>query len=285
MNGRIGQLSQLAAAIPAANQSVVSGMQQARETQLQQAIGGMTPEQAAAGPRVAQTIGAQQAHQAAQIQLQQQQTAQQRAVSAGQQTIAQDKMQKQKELFTRSQALSQKGRYLESELARISQNAKDKLLDQQLTFKRDELGRTLWNERQLADYKLSTAKNEEEFREYEQQVTQLYDRKLKMMEMAQRKLEQVLEQGYYKGKQKLDQASRLRITQYVAEMKRKQAREQAKARGAMAMFSGGGSLLGAAAGIAVVAATGGGALAAYATAASLGATVGGGVGTIAGASQ
>lgn len=244
MNGRIGQLSQLAAAIPAANQSVVSGMQQARETQLQQAIGGMTPEQAAAGPRLAQTIGAQQAQQSAQIQLQQQQTAQQRAAAAGQQAIAQDKMQKQKELFTRSQALSQKGRYLENELARISQGAKDKLLDQQLSFKRDELGRTLWNERQLADYKVATAKNEEEFKTYQQQVNNLYERKLKMMEMAEKKLEQVLQQGYLSNKQKLDQASRKRIAETAMELRRQRMKAQAKANSTVAIFEAAGTIIG-----------------------------------------
>lgn len=275
MNGRIGQLNQLAASIPLANQQVVSGMQQARQTQLQQAIGGLTPEQAAAGPRVAQTIGAQQAQQAAQIQLQQQQAGQQRAISAGQQALAQDKMQKQQELFTRSQAVNQKARYLENELARISQGAKDKLLDQQLTFKRDELGRTLWNERQLADYKLTTAKNEEEFNDYRQQAENLYERKIRMMEMAQKKLEQVLQQGYLKENQRLDQASRLRIAQAAAEMQKKIAREKARANSKMAMWTGVGTIVGA----------GLGALTGTPQGIALGAQMGGAFGTAIGSQQ
>jgi hypothetical protein len=248
MSTRLGQLNKLAAAIPMANQQIASGMQQARETQLQQSIGQMTPEQAAT-PRLAQSMGAQQAAQASAIQLGAQQKTQQSAVVAGQQAMVQDKIQKQQELFTRSQALSQKNRYLENELARISQSAKDKLLDQQLSFKRDELGRTVWNERQLADYKIATAKDEEDFRNYQQEASNLSERRMKMLQMAQRKLEQVLEQGYISTNQKLDQASRLKIVETVAALKRKQARESARQSSNMAMWSGAGTIIGTIAGI------------------------------------
>lgn len=244
MNGRLGQLNKLAAAIPMANQQIAGGLQQARETQLQQAIGQMTPEQAAT-PRLAQSIGAQQASAAANIQLQAQQKTQQQAISTGQQIIAQDRMQRQQELFTRSQALSQKSRYLENELGRVSQSAKDKLFDQQLSFKRDELGRTVWNERQLADYKLATAKSDEDFLNYQQQATLLSERRLKMLTMAQRKLEQTLEQGYAANKQKLDQASKLKIMESLANLKKKMAREKARQSGNMAMWQAGGTIIGA----------------------------------------
>jgi hypothetical protein len=276
MSTRLGQLNKLAAAIPMANQQIASGMQQARETQLQQSIGQMTPEQAAT-PRLAQSMGAQQAAQASAIQLGAQQKTQQSAVVAGQQAIVQDKIQKQQELFTRSQALSQKNRYLENELARISQSAKDKLLDQQLSFKRDELGRTIWNERQLADYKIATAKDEEDFRNYQQEASNLSERRMKMLQMAQRKLEQVLEQGYISTNQKLDQASRLKIVETVAALKRKQARESARQSSNMAMWAGAGTVVGAVAG-AMIAGPGG-----YAAGAAVGAQIGQGVGTAAGA--
>jgi hypothetical protein len=271
---RIQNLNKLAAAIPMANQQIASGMQQARETQLQQTIGQMTPEQAAT-PRLAQSMGAQQAAQASAIQLGAQQKTQQSAVVAGQQAIVQDKIQKQQELFTRSQALSQKNRYLENELARISQSAKDKLLDQQLSFKRDELGRTIWNERQLADYKIATAKDEEDFRNYQQEASNLSERRMKMLQMAQRKLEQVLEQGYISTNQKLDQASRLKIVETVAALKRKQARESARQSSNMGMWSGAGTIVGA--GIGFVASGG------NPYGAVVGAQIGQGVGTAAGA--
>jgi hypothetical protein len=276
MSMRLGQLNKLAAAIPMANQQIASGMQQARETQLQQSIGQMTPEQAAT-PRLAQSMGAQQAAQASAIQLGAQQKTQQSAVVAGQQAIVQDKIQKQQELFTRSQALSQKNRYLENELARISQSAKDKLLDQQLSFKRDELGRTIWNERQLADYKIATAKDEEDFRNYQQEASNLSERRMKMLQMAQRKLEQVLEQGYISTNQKLDQASRLKIVETVAALKRKQARESARQSSNMGMWAGAGTVVGAVAGAMIAGPTG------YAAGAAVGAQIGQGVGTAAGA--
>jgi hypothetical protein len=273
---RIQNLNKLAAAIPVANQQIASGMQQARETQLQQTIGQMTPEQAAT-PRLAQSMGAQQAAQASAIQLGAQQKTQQSAVVAGQQAMVQDKIQKQQELFTRSQALSQKNRYLENELARISQSAKDKLLDQQLSFKRDELGRTVWNERQLADYKIATAKDEEDFLNYRQEASNLSERRMKMLQMAQRKLEQILEQGCISTNQKLDQASRLKIAENLAELKRKQARESARQSSNMGMWAGAGTVVGAVAG-AMIAGPGG-----YAAGAAVGAQIGQGVGTAAGA--
>lgn len=277
MNGRIGQLNKLATAIPLANQQVASGMQQARETQLQQAIGQMTPEQAAT-PRLAQSIGAQQAEAAGKIQLQAQQKTQQQAVTAGQQALAQEKLQKQQQLFTRSQALAQKNRYLEGQLANISQSAKDKLLDQQLSFKRDEFGRTLWNERQLADYKLMTAKSEEEYRQFEQQFEQMSQRRMKMLEIAQQKITLSLKNGFMREDQRLNQNQKIELMKAKAAIDRKIAAEKAKRRGRGAMFQGAGAIIGAAAG-AYIGMAGGpqGAI----IGASIGSQIGSGVGSMA----
>ena len=278
MNGRIGQLNKLSTTIPLANQQIASGMQQARETQLQAAIGGLTPEQAAQ-PRLAQAVGAQQAAAAAQIQTQAQQKTQQQAITAGQQAITNEKMKKQQELFTRSQTISQKNRYLEGQLASISQQAKDQLLDQQLSFKRDEFGRTLWNERQLADFRLLTAKSEEEYRAFEQEFEQMSQRRIKMLEVAQAKIAQALKNGFTAEEQRLNNQQRIKLEEARVALQKKLAKEQAKRRGRGAMFQGAGQIIGAGAG-AVLGAGTGTPMGAY-IGAQVGAQVGGGLGALA----
>lgn len=247
MNTRIGQLNKLAASIPVANQQLANNMQAARTTQLQSAIGGMAPEQAGT-TALAQQIGAQQAQQVGAIQVQAAQKTAQQTQQVSQMALQEDKMQKSQELFTRQQALNQRNRALTNQLARLDNNLKDRLLDQQLEFKKDEFGRTIWNERQLADFAILQAKTQIDLDKFEQMIDQQSRRRLQIMQTVQAKLKQVLEQNYLREGQELDQATRTFIAEKLRESKLKEAREKSRRASRGAMIQGVFTVAGAVAG-------------------------------------
>lgn len=244
MNTRIGQLNKLAASIPVANQELANNMQAARITQLQSAIGGLTPEQAGT-TQLAQQIGAQQAQQAGAIQVQTAQKTAQQQQQIGQMALQEDKMQKQQELFTRQQALAQRNRGLTNQLARLDSNLKDRLFDQQLQFKKDEFGRTIWNERQLADFAVLQAKTQADLDKFEQMVDQQSKRRLQILQTAQAKLKQVLEQNYLREGQELDQSARKEIARMKAAAEEKIRKEKARRANRGAMLQGAFTVIGA----------------------------------------
>lgn len=271
MNNRIGQLNKLAASIPVVNQNIAQGMQAARTTQLQSAIAGMAPQQAGT-TQVAQQIGAQQAQMSGNIQVQTAQKNSQQLAQVGQMALQQDRMQKQQELFTRQQALTQRNRAYTNQLARLDNNLKDQLLDQQLSFRTDEFGRTIWNERQLADFAVLQAKTQVDLDKFEQTVQQQSQRRLQMMQVVQAKLKQALEQNFMREGQELDQQTRLYIANLKKQTEEKIRKEKARRASRGAMIQGAFTVAGAVVG----GIAGGGAPGAV-----IGAQVGSGVGQMA----
>ena len=267
-SARSRQLQTLAQGMPVANQAVADQLQQGRQTQLQAAISsaptGVSTRQAA------QQVGAQQAQQAGQIQtgIMEQDLKQQ--AQLGQLGLAEQAQTAQKGLADRQLGLQQKQRELTGKLTAIDSRLKNELFDKQLSFQRDDMGRTLYNDRQLLDYKLMTAKSDEDLSNYEQKVSQLSKRKLQILEAAYKKIAQTLEQQFTKGQQKLDQAQKKRLVLAEAAMKEKIAREKANAANRGSMFSSAGTIAGAAVGTYYGGPAGGAA----------GAAVGGGAGSI-----
>lgn len=274
---RLSQLQNLANRLPAANQQVAQGLQAAQDTALQESIRQASP---AAGPRAAQALGAQQAGQTGQTQLQTAQQTQQQLGQVGQLGLQQQATEAQQRLGTQRRAGAQEARDLQSRLAELDQEAKDTLVDRQMRFQEDQAGQTLLNERQLADWAVANAKSQNQFNEWARQTQQLSQKKLYMLEAANKRLLQALSQEAAGEKQKLDQASLKKIAEAQRALQEKLAREKAKAGNRAAMFQAGGTILGAAAGAAIgtFAAPGVG----TAAGASAGASLGGGVGTAAG---
>jgi hypothetical protein len=165
------------------------------------------------------------------------------------------------------------------QLNRLGGDVKDKILDSRLKFERDDMGRKFTNERQLADYNLANAKTEQEFNEKMREIQQQQERKLQLLEVVEKKMRQELEQSWQFSEQTLDNQSKARMVQALADMKERIRKEQAKARNNAAMWQAGGTIAGAVVGGAVGSAAGGvGAV----PGAMIGASVGGAVGTVAG---
>lgn len=97
------------------------------------------------------------------------------------------------------------------DLANLGRSVKEQLLDSRLTFMKDESGRKFSNERQLRDYTIANARTGQEFASEMTKMQQDTDRYLLTLDTANRKLGQVLQQGYIHEKGDLDRASLLQI--------------------------------------------------------------------------
>jgi succinate dehydrogenase flavin-adding protein (antitoxin of CptAB toxin-antitoxin module) len=111
-------------------------------------------------------------------------------------------------------------------LASLDDAAKREMFDSQLQFKKDQADNTLFSERQLADYKRLSAQGDEDLKNWAQRSNQLHARNVQVLQAISDRLNEALTSDYLKGRQKLDQQSKLEI----AQMKRDNDIRLAKAR-------------------------------------------------------
>lgn len=201
---------------------------EASKTRLQTAMRGLgtqgpvAPQQiAAAGAEAVQT----QAKAQASAQQQQAQLAAEQA-ELGLQTQARAR---QEELQIRKTALNTSIRNAEQTLANLGLSTKQQLFDATLAFEQDELGRTLFNERQLLDYAATHAKDIEDLQNYEQTISQMSERRLRLLQVAQQKIQQELKQAYEREQTELNQEAKLAIGRIKIAMEEKIKKEKADA--------------------------------------------------------
>ena len=274
-------LSALSQQMPGQNQKVATGLQEAAKTQMRQQLGGIGPM----APQQVQAIGQQAAAAKGQAGLQVQQQQVQQEQKLGQMALTQEQQDKQVQLQARQLDLAKRARVNSQMLNNLDSSLKTKLTDEQFQFQKDELGRTLFNERQLMDYKIQTAKSDLDLRDFEDKFRQASQRRIMLLKAAQAKVEQEMKQSFTKGQQELDQASKEKLTRAAWELKEKIRREQADQANRASMFSAGGAILGAVAGVALTVVTAGAAApatpAAMAAGGMIGASLGQGLGTAA----
>lgn len=165
--------------------------------------------------------------------------------------------------------LQRKEREAQSTLSNLNSSLKNKLFDENMQFGKDELGRTLFNDRQLLDFKVATAKSDIELKKFEQDMRQASARKIQILAAAQQKLKQALEQSFSQGEQNLDQDSRMKIAQAKIAAEAKMKKEANKQKNRAAIISAAGTIAG---GVVGFVATGGNPMGAMA-----GASMGGGL--------
>lgn len=263
---RARQLEKLAMSLPQENQQMAQAQQQARMTQLQEQVRQAGP---GLGPRAAQELGAQQAAQAGQIQLGAAQQTQQQQQLLGQEALAERAREQRGAGFAQQIALGEQQREAADRLARIDRTLKSRLLDDQLQFRRDQAGQALLNERQMADWAVSKAQSAEEYASYAQAAQQVYERELQMLETANKKITQVLQQNYIKEGKPLDRQLRMKLAQQKKQLELEIQKKQNKAANNAAMWQAGGTIVGGVAGALL-----GGGPAGAAVGASLGAGLG-----------
>lgn len=222
----------IAQQMPGQNQRVVTGLQEAAKTQMQQQLGGLGRP---LGVKQIQQLGAQATAAQAQPLLQVQQQAQQQAGQLGQMATEQQRRDTESELQKRQFQLQRASLDSQKQLANLNEGLKTRLTDEQFAFQKDELGRTIFNERQLLDYKLATAKSDIELKDTEQKMRQASQRRIQILKAAQAKLTEQLKQEFQKSEQELDQEQRKRLTIAKAELdaKIKQAEADARNKGSL----------------------------------------------------
>lgn len=265
---RMTALQNLSNQLPVANMKVAAGQSAARDIQLQQS---MSKIPQGAGPGAAAQIGAGQAQAAGQDQLKSASNQVEQQGQIGQLGVRQQGIQNQQSLASQQAANRQTEMDNSQALADVDENAKQELFDKQIQFRKDEAGRTLFNERQLADYAKVNAKSDEEYKNYAQKAQLASSRRLQQLESAERLIQEDLTQKYREAEQKNDQATKSRIAQMQKEMQQAMAKKKADEANKAAMWSTGGMIVGGVAGAVVGGPAG----------AAVGASVGSGLGSAA----
>ena len=140
-------------------------------------------------------------------------------------------------LQQRKLALGNSLRTAENRLTTLGMTTKQELFDSTMRFEQDELGRTMFNERQLLDYAVTHAKKIEDFQDYEQAITQMSERRTRLMQVAQAKLEQALKQAFTTEQTELSQEAKLGLARAKSAIEEKLKKEKANAQNRTSMWS------------------------------------------------
>lgn len=232
--------------MPVANQRRQQQVQAANDLQLQQAVRAAPPK--AATPQVTQQLGA----------AVQQNVGQQIVDTAKQnlqvnQQAAGTQLQNQATQIQSGLADLRRGQDTqqldaERQFANINEQAKREMFDNRLEFQKDEQGRAFMNERQLADYAATHARDQNQFQNYQQSSEHLHDRQTQLLEAGYNKLTQELEFQNSLSNQKQDQQLKLRLEQARKDLENKIAKEKARKANRAGKFQAVGTVVGAVAG-------------------------------------
>ena len=277
---RMQALKKLSAQMPVANQRIAQGLQASRDLQLQQAVG-RAPATTAIQPAASQLGGAM-AAQAGQQQLAMAEQGMQQQGQVAQAGLEEQRRAAEQRLGGQREAGREQELQNAHKFAQISEQAKREIFDQRMQFSKDDMGRTFFNERQLADYAALKARNEEAFKNYAQQADQLHQRKMQMLQAAQDKLEEAMKNKYLLERQGMDNQQLLELAQLEKAAKEEQIRAKKRAANKNAAWTAGGQIVGAVAGGIVGSLAPG---AGTAVGASVGAQLGGGLGSAVGSAQ
>lgn len=269
----------IAANMPRQNQQMTTQLQEASRMGVQAQLGQIG--QAGGGPLSVQQVqqaGAQAAAQQGQSILQSQQVQAQKAMQASKQAAQVEADETQQRLREREFGIKKKANVLQRQLGVYDEKLKNEIFDRNIKFEKDELGRTVFNERQLMDYKIYNSKSKIEFRKFEQDMRNMSRRRLKMLDISLAKIKQELGQQFKKDQLEMDQAQKMRLLKAKQAIEEKIARAQARAANRAAMISSAGAIIGAGVGAVLAIPTGGLSVGAGA---AIGASIGQGVGGMA----
>lgn len=263
---RMKALQNLAANIPVASQRIATGQKAAQDMQIQQAV--KAAPQGVAPVASGQVTGAAVAQNAGQQAIQNAQKSLATANQIGQLETATQGVQNQADIA--SQQLGNREQKMDQvqKFAQLNEGLKRQLYDETMKFKKDELGRTKFNEQQLADYARLNAQSDEQFRNYQQKSTLASKRKMELMEQAYRLIEEDLKHKYAEASQRKDMAAMDKIRAEQRKAQREIDRKRTNAANNRAAASAGGSFIGGILGTAYGGPSGG----------QAGAGIGGGIG-------
>lgn len=242
-SAKMTALQNLQKQLPVASEKLAKGMQAARDIQLQQAVA-RAPTGAAVAPTAQQTAAAATA-QTGEQQIGQAQQMVQQAGQIGQLQLGEQQMAAQQKIAGAQQAARQQEMTNVERLGRLDLAAKKELYDKQLEFQKDEAGRTLFNQRQLADYALQNAQSDEQFKDWAQKAEQLNKRNLQALEASYALIIEDLNYRWQLAEQANDQRTKVEIQKMKAAAEEAMRRKQAKAANMTSMWGAIGTVGGA----------------------------------------
>jgi hypothetical protein len=237
----------------------------------QQLVPGQTAAQAA------QAVTPQLAQQTAEANVQQTQKSVEDTLQLEQQRQIAVDQQRSYQLEREKLSIQEETDNKKARIASLGSDLQKKLFDDTMKFEKDEAGRKFSNERQLQDWAILSAKNQEEAKSRLQTIQLMQERKVKLLEVAHQRVVDTLERGWKTKEQKLDQETRYQILAAKQALEEKIAKQKAKASMTGMLIKGGLTIAGAAAGAVVGSVVPG---AGTMAGAALGASIGGSVGDV-----
>ena len=122
-------------------------------------------------------------------------------------------------------------------LSSIDQAATSQLVDAEIQFKRDSLGRKLLSERQLMDWLTTKAKSDQDWAGFQQRQKQLHDRKSMILDAAYAKIRQAEKMAYQRSSFEISKEADEFIARAKADLEEKKAKAKRDAANKAALAS------------------------------------------------
>lgn len=231
--------------------------QQASDTQLQSATQQMGQSTLPPQKQAVQQAASQVAQVKGDTQLQESQKQADIAQKQSQAGMAEAKVTKVKQILELKQQTQSESLQNEKSLDSLGLNLKSQYVDSVMKFNKDELGRTAFNNRQLADWAATKARNEDDYAKHEAIMNQAIQRKQAVLDQAYRVISQSLNQQFETAQQANNQVTQEKIAGIRKQLAETQLAAKRKAASDSAMWNYGGAIIGMAAAAGVTVATGG----------------------------
>jgi hypothetical protein len=159
--------------------------------------------------------------------------------------LAEKGMNERAELSGLERGLRQRRESNLDRVAKLGSEIQDRILTSRLKFQTDQAGQKYLNERQLADFAIMKIKSDEEFADLSQQVQQDTERKLAMMEVAQKKIQQILSNKHLQEQLGLDFEAKKELAEMARAHEKAMAKAKNDAANKAAMWGAAGTVVGA----------------------------------------
>lgn len=172
----------------------------------------------------------------------------QSSARVGQTALATRESDVKNQVALRKLSLDAESAKASARLARLGEDVKNKILDDNLNFQRDKAGRTLFNERQLADWTVLKARSNEDFEAFKQKSAQYHERYMQLLQQSNKIITAELQRETAKAIQDRDM-QRMEVLAKAKRASDKKLAEQAERRSQGAAIGRGvGTIVGATAG-------------------------------------
>jgi hypothetical protein len=229
----------------AAPLSMEQAAREAATQQARQAAASVTPEQARRPGEVVSQIVPRATQAISSARMQDRSSQFQQFEGTRQLQEAERQSEAREELFQRAIQIENENENNIRALSNMDSGMAAQLFYDNLKFKEDELGRTLMNDRQLADWAALKAKSQEDFANFEQISLNALDKKIQTVKVAYARIQQALEQQFQKDESLRDQELVKLLSTAKSALEKKAAQAQAKAANNISMWGAIGTGLGA----------------------------------------